>query len=121
MTHEFFPQPGDRMWTPADWAWMGGLCNIAMPALRYGVPLVAHRMGKFDPEHAFDLMVRMEVRNTFLPPTALKLMRRVARPEARKSDCVRNVERMFRNVNISSRLRGRVEWRSLLFFPLWSR
>jgi acetyl-CoA synthetase len=81
VTHEFFPQPGDRMWTPADWAWMGGLCNIAMPALRYGVPLVAHRMEKFDPEHAFDLMARMEVRNTFLPPTALKLMRRVARPE----------------------------------------
>jgi acetyl-CoA synthetase len=81
ISHEFFPQPGDRMWTPADWAWMGGLCNIAMPALRYGVPLVAHRMEKFDPEHAFDLMSKMEVRNTFLPPTALKLMRRVARPE----------------------------------------
>lgn len=81
VTHEFFPQPGDRMWTPADWAWMGGLCNIAMPALRYGVPLVAHRMEKFDPEFAFDLMARMAVRNTFLPPTALKLMRRVERPE----------------------------------------
>jgi acetyl-CoA synthetase len=81
VTHEFFPQPGDRMWTPADWAWMGGLCNIAMPALRYGVPLVAHRMEKFDPEYAFDLMARMEVRNTFLPPTALKMMRRVERPE----------------------------------------
>ncbi len=81
VTHEFFPQPGDRMWTPADWAWMGGLCNIAMPALRYGVPLVAHRMEKFDPEYAFDLMARMAVRNTFLPPTALKLMRRVERPE----------------------------------------
>jgi acetyl-CoA synthetase len=52
-----------------------------MPALRYGVPLVAHRMEKFDPEHAFDLMARMEVRNTFLPPTALKMMRNVERPE----------------------------------------
>ena len=81
VTHEFFPQPGDRMWTPADWAWMGGLCNIAMPALYYGVPLVAHRMEKFDPEYAFDLMAKMEVRNTFLPPTALKMMRNVKRPE----------------------------------------
>ncbi len=80
VTHEFFPQPGDRMWTPADWAWMGGLCNIAMPSLRFGVPLVAHRMEKFDPEKAFELMARMEVRNTFLPPTALKLMRGVERP-----------------------------------------
>jgi acetyl-CoA synthetase len=81
ITHEFFPQPGDRMWTPADWAWMGGLCNIAMPALRYGVTLVAHRMEKFDPERAFALMARMGVRNTFLPPTALKLMRAVEKPE----------------------------------------
>jgi acetyl-CoA synthetase len=81
VTHEFFPQPGDRMWTPADWAWMGGLCNVAMPALHFGVPLVAHRMEKFDPEYAFDLMAKMEVRNTFLPPTALKMMRGVERPE----------------------------------------
>ncbi len=81
VTHEFFPQPGDRMWTPADWAWMGGLCNIAMPSLRFGVPLVAHRAEKFDPEAAFELMARMGVRNTFLPPTALKMMRTVERPE----------------------------------------
>ncbi|HUF86461.1 MAG TPA: acyl-CoA synthetase [Thermohalobaculum sp.] len=80
VTHEFLPQPGDRMWTPADWAWMGGLCNIAMPALRLGVPLVAHRMERFDPEKAFELMARMGVRNTFLPPTALKLMRTVSDP-----------------------------------------
>jgi acetyl-CoA synthetase len=60
---------------------MGGLCNIAMPALHFGVPLVAHRMEKFDPEYAFELMARMEVRNTFLPPTALKMMRTVKRPE----------------------------------------
>jgi acetyl-CoA synthetase len=81
VAHEFFPQPGDRAWTPADWAWMGGLCNMAMPALRFGVPLVAHRMEKFDPEAAFDLMARLEVRNSFLPPTALKLMRGVTRPD----------------------------------------
>src|SRR5262249_55017444 len=24
MPHEFFPQAGDRFWTPADWAWAGG-------------------------------------------------------------------------------------------------
>ncbi len=73
--HNFLPQSGDRMWTPADWAWMGGLTNIMMPALNYGVPLVAHRMAKFDPEHAFWLMEKLKVRNVFLPPTALKLMR----------------------------------------------
>jgi len=81
LVHEFFPRPGDRMWTPADWAWMGGLCNIAMPCLRFGVALVSHRMERFDPERAFWLIARFGVRNTFLPPTALKLMRRVERPE----------------------------------------
>ncbi|MEX0970310.1 MAG: AMP-binding protein [Paracoccaceae bacterium] len=78
--HNFLPQKGDCMWTPADWAWMGGLTNVMMPALYHGVPLIAHRMAKFDPEAAFALMADMGVRNTFLPPTALKLMRSVANP-----------------------------------------
>ncbi|MGR3721754.1 AMP-binding protein [Abyssibius alkaniclasticus] len=78
--HNFLPQKGDCMWTPADWAWMGGLTNVMMPALYHGVPLIAHRMAKFDPEAAFALMRDMGVRNTFLPPTALKLMRSVAKP-----------------------------------------
>ncbi|MGB0498728.1 MAG: AMP-binding protein [Rubricella sp.] len=73
--HGFLPQPGDRMWTPADWAWMGGLMNALMPALYFGVPVICHRVGKFDPDHAYWLMDRMHVRNAFLPPTALKLMR----------------------------------------------
>ena len=36
LPHEFFPQPGDRFWTPADWAWAGGLLDVpaAEPALR---------------------------------------------------------------------------------------
>ena len=39
--HEFLPQPGDRFWTPADWAWAGGLLNVLLPGLHYGVPVVA--------------------------------------------------------------------------------
>ena len=78
--HNFLPQEGDCLWTPADWAWMGGLTNVMMPALNYGVPLIAHRMSKFDPEHAFWLMKKLKVRNTFLPPTALKLMRQAPEP-----------------------------------------
>ena len=73
--HNFLPQKGDKLWTPADWAWMGGLTNVMMPALNYGVPLVAHRMAKFDPDEAFALIAREGIRNAFLPPTALKLMR----------------------------------------------
>lgn len=73
--HDYAPAPGDRIWTPADWAWMGGLTNVMMPALALGIPVVAHRMPKFDPERAVWLMARLEVRNAFMPPTALKLMR----------------------------------------------
>lgn len=83
LVHDFPPRPNDLFWTPADWAWMGGLCNIMMPALAWGVPLLAHRMERFDPERAFALMHRHGVRNVFLPPTALKLMRQV--PEAARA------------------------------------
>lgn len=75
LPQDFFPQPGDRFWTPADWAWVGGLIDVLLPAWHHGVSVVAHRARKFDPAEAVDLMVRHEVRNTFLPPTALKLMR----------------------------------------------
>ena len=73
--HQFFPQRGDRFWTPADWAWIGGLLDVLLPSLYHGVPVVANRMTKFDPEAAFDVITRYGVRNIFFPPTALKLMR----------------------------------------------
>lgn len=81
--HEFFPQDGDLMWTPADWAWIGGLMNCLMAAWYHGVPVLAHRARKYDPEEAVRLMARHRVRNTFMPPTALKLMRQVDKPAER--------------------------------------
>ena len=80
MPQEMFPQPGDLFWTPADWAWIGGLLDVLLPSLFHGVPVLAHRMAKFDPERAFDLMARHGVRNAFMPPTALRMMRQVADP-----------------------------------------
>ncbi|GHB28443.1 acetyl-CoA synthetase [Pseudovibrio japonicus] len=77
MAHEFLPQTGDLFWTPADWAWAGGLLNALLPSLKFGVPVLTARIDKFDPEGAFDLMVRHGVRNAFIPPTALKMMRSV--------------------------------------------
>src|SRR5256885_11160420 len=53
--YEFLPQPGDRFWTPADWAWAGGLLNVLLPGLHYGVPVVAQKFDKFDPEQAYAL------------------------------------------------------------------
>ena len=91
MPHEFFPLPGDRMWTPADWAWAGGLLNCLLPGLLYGVPVVARRFERFDPEEAFAVMARTGVRNTFIPPTALRMMRSAPDPRGRHELHLRTV------------------------------
>jgi acetyl-CoA synthetase len=75
MAHDFFPKPGDIMWTPADWAWIGGLFDVLFPAWYHGVPVVGSSAKKFDSQQAMQLMADHGVRNVFLPPTALKLMR----------------------------------------------
>lgn len=75
MSHDLFPQPGDRIWTPADWAWIGGLLDVLMPALHHGVPVVTRRFRKFTGRAALDLIRNHGIRNAFLPPTALKLIR----------------------------------------------
>ncbi|HZE54239.1 MAG TPA: acyl-CoA synthetase [Bradyrhizobium sp.] len=75
MCHNFLPQPGDLMWTPADWAWIGGLINALFASWYHAVPVVGHRARKFEPQAAMQLMADHAVRNVFLPPTALKLMR----------------------------------------------
>ena len=75
MPHEFLPQPGDRLWTPADWAWAGGLLNVLLPGLYFGVPVVAGRFERFEPEAALTLMERMAIRNAFIPPTALRMLK----------------------------------------------
>jgi acetyl-CoA synthetase len=89
--HEFFPQPGDRIWTPADWAWAGGLLNVLLPGLYCGVPVVARRFDRFDPEEAFALMARQGVRNAFIPPTALRMLRSALKPQGRHDIRLRTV------------------------------
>ena len=89
--HDFFPQPGDRMWTPADWAWAGGLMDVLLPSLFHGIPVLAKRLRKFDPEEAFALIGRHGIRNAFMPPTALKMMRQVAKPQTRFSYSMRSI------------------------------
>ncbi len=82
LTHDFLPQPGDLCWTPADWAWIGGLLDLLLPALHHAVPVLAFRMRKFDPDEAINLMAEHNVRNVFLPPTALRLMRQARVPSS---------------------------------------
>lgn len=72
-SHDGYPLAGDLFWSPADWAWTGGLMDALLPALYFGQPIVGYR-GRFDPATAFRLIERYQVRNTFLFPTALKLM-----------------------------------------------
>ncbi|CTQ56599.1 Acetyl-coenzyme A synthetase [Roseibium album] len=81
MSHDFLGQSGDRIWTPADWAWIGGLLDVLMPALYLGVPVVACRFKKFTAEAAFQFLQDQKIRNTFLPPTALKMMRQISKPQ----------------------------------------
>ncbi len=81
-SHDFFPQPGDMFWSPADWAWAGGLFDALLPSWAFGIPILGTR-GKFDAEKAYYLLDKYGVRNSFLVPTALKLMMKAV-PEPRK-------------------------------------
>ncbi|WP_299023816.1 AMP-binding protein [uncultured Sulfitobacter sp.] len=75
MSHDYLRQEGDCLWTPADWAWIGGLFDVAMPALALGVPVVAARMAKFDVVECQRIVAQGAVRNVFFPPTALRMLK----------------------------------------------
>jgi len=82
-SHDGFPKRGDLFWSPADWAWTGGLWDALMPTLYHGRAIVGYR-GRFDAERAFRILEKYSVRNTFLFPTALKMMMKaVPNPRAR--------------------------------------
>ncbi len=91
MSHGSFPQEGDVIWTPADWAWIGGLLDVLLPAWHHGVPVLARRFAKFDAEAGFDLMSRHRVTCTFLPPTALRMLRLVPSPRTRWPLALRSI------------------------------
>ena len=69
-------------WSPADWAWTGGLMDALLPSLYFGRPIVGFN-GRFSPQTAFELMERQGVTHTFLFPTALKAMMKAV-PEPRR-------------------------------------
>jgi len=89
--HNFFPEEGDLFWTPADWAWIGGLIDVLFPSWHHGIPVVARRAKKFDPEEAFHLLAKHGIRNAFMPPTALKMMRQVKDPRLRHDFHMRSI------------------------------
>jgi acetyl-CoA synthetase len=75
LSHDLLGQPGDCLWTPADWAWIGGLFDVLMPGLAMGVPVVAARLPKFSPEDCQRIIAAGGVRNVFFPPTALRMLK----------------------------------------------
>ncbi|MBB3355070.1 AMP-binding protein [Rhizobium lentis] len=89
--HEGFPKAGDKVWTPSDWAWAGGLLNALLPSLLLGVPVVSSPAQKFDAEMAYRIMAEMKVRNAFIPPTALRLMRSVSDPRSKYNLVLRTI------------------------------
>ncbi len=81
LAHDYLPQPGDKVWTPSDWAWAGGLLNALLPALMLGVPVVSSPAQKFDaasrlPDHGRDRRCAMPS----FRPTALRLLKAVEKP-----------------------------------------
>jgi acetyl-CoA synthetase len=76
-TYRAKPSAGDQntavFWSPADWAWTGGLMDALLPTLYFGRPIVAYN-GRFSSQVAFELMQKYDVTHTFLFPTALKAM-----------------------------------------------
>ncbi len=77
LSQNFFPMQQDVFWTPADWAWTGGLLDGLLPSWCYGVPLLAYEAKGFDPERICQLLEKYKVTNGFIPPTALKMLRQV--------------------------------------------
>ena len=75
-------EPDQVFWTPADWAWVGGLNDTVFPAWYHGHAIIACRR-RFDPEWALDFMVRHGVTHGFFTPTALKRLTRVSNPRER--------------------------------------
>ena len=89
--YDFFPQDGDVMWSPADWAWLAGLMDVLMPAWFHGKPVLTYRAAGFDPEAAYSMMGKHKVRAALLTPTMLKLMRQVPDAVARYQVKLRTV------------------------------
>ena len=71
-------------WSPADWAWTGGLMDALLPTLYFGREIIAFG-GRFSPETALGLMGQCGVTHTFLFPTALKAMMKASPGESGRS------------------------------------
>src|SRR3954471_13413635 len=104
-SHDLFPQAGDIFWSPADWAWAGGLFDALLPTWAFGLPILGYR-GRFDAERAYYLLQKYGIRNSFLFPTALKLMMKaVPQPRAKYQLNLRSIMSAGESVGVTV-----IEW-----------
>ena len=90
--HNLFPREGDLMWTPLDWAYIGGSYDALFPTLHHGFPTLAYRPRKFDAEEAFFMMAKHRVKNLMAVPTVLRMMMHaVKRPRDRYDIRLRSI------------------------------
>src|SRR6266404_1495920 len=72
---------GDLYYSPADWAWAGGLLDGLLAIWPYGIPVLAYRSkARFDPDVAFRLLEKHGATVGLYPPTALKTLREIKKP-----------------------------------------
>ena len=82
-----FLREGDLYYSPADWAWAGGLLDGLLGIWPYGVPVLAYRTkARFDPDVTLRLMAKYRATVGLYPPTALKSLREVSKPRDKYPD-----------------------------------
>jgi acetyl-CoA synthetase len=90
--HNFFPQANDLIYSPLDWGYIGGSYDSLFPSLFHGVPVLAFRPRKFDPEKAFYMISKYRVRNLMVVPTVLRIMMlAVEKPKERYDLALRSI------------------------------
>ena len=76
-----FLREGDLYYSPADWAWAGGLLDGLLAIWPYGIPVLAYRSkARFDPEVTLRLLEKYGASVGLYPPTALKTLREIKKP-----------------------------------------
>ena len=78
--------------------------NGLLPSLAHGVPVVARKFEKFDADEAYRLMQDFKIRNIFVPPTALRMLRTIENPRAKYDLQVRTIASAGEALGAESRL-----------------
>jgi len=76
------PRDRELFYTPVEWAWVGPIWAFVLPALFYGMSVVAYH-GRFDPERTFEIVDEYDVTRMLGPTTVWRRLRNVEDPAAR--------------------------------------